>query len=50
MDSRHNFFDKTDVERLWAEHLRGKADHAHKIWLLMFFNEWHEQLKAIEFI
>ncbi|MGO9120741.1 MAG: asparagine synthase (glutamine-hydrolyzing) [Desulfomonilaceae bacterium] len=46
MDSQHSFLDKTEVERLWVEHLKGKADHAHKIWLLIFFNEWHEQIKS----
>jgi asparagine synthase (glutamine-hydrolysing) len=46
MDSRNNFFDRSAVEQLWAEHLTGRADHAHKIWLLLFFNEWHEQVKA----
>ena len=46
MDSRNNFFDRSAVEQLWTEHLTGRADHAHKIWLLLFFNEWHEQIKA----
>ena len=42
MDSRSNFFDRNAVEKLWTEHLTGRADHAHKIWLLLFFNEWHD--------
>ena len=42
-DFTHSFFQRRHVERLWGEHLGGKADHAHKIWLLLVFNEWFRQ-------
>jgi asparagine synthase (glutamine-hydrolysing) len=40
----HNFFRKAALDRIWNEHQSGRADHAHKIWLLLFFNEWFVQI------
>jgi asparagine synthase (glutamine-hydrolysing) len=42
-DQAHSFFHKPAVERVWQEHQSGRADNAHKIWLLIFFNEWYDQ-------
>ena len=42
-DQAHGLFQKRGVERIWEEHQSGRADNAHKIWLLIFFNEWHDQ-------
>jgi asparagine synthase (glutamine-hydrolysing) len=42
-DQAHSFFRKRAVEKVWEEHQKGRADNAHKIWLLIFFNEWYEQ-------
>jgi asparagine synthase (glutamine-hydrolysing) len=36
----HDFFRKDQVEKIWTEHQSGRADNAHKIWLLLVFNEW----------
>jgi len=47
-DTSHGLFDRKVVERIWEEHQTGRADNAHKIWLLLFFNEWWEQFR--EFI
>lgn len=44
MDVPHRYFDKCFVEKLWKEHQSGRADHTHRIWLLLFFNEWFVQL------
>lgn len=44
MDQTHGLFDKTFVKAVWDEHQTGRADHAHKIWLLLVFNEWYEHL------
>ena len=43
LDREHGMFRKGVVEKLWQEHQEGRADHAHKIWLLLVFNEWHGQ-------
>lgn len=43
LDFSHSFFKKDFVETLWKEHQLGRVDHAHRIWLLLFFNEWHAQ-------
>jgi asparagine synthase (glutamine-hydrolysing) len=45
MNPGHDFFSGDFVERLWKDHLSGRADHAHKIWLIVFFNEWFSQLQ-----
>jgi len=43
LDCEHGVFRKGVVEKLWQEHQEGRADHAHKIWLLLVFNEWYGQ-------
>jgi asparagine synthase (glutamine-hydrolysing) len=45
LDGDAPFFRREMVERMWLEHIRGEADHAHKVWLLLVFNEWFRQLK-----
>lgn len=44
LDPGHWFFRRNELERLWNEHQSGRADHSHKIWLILFFNEWYSQL------
>jgi asparagine synthase (glutamine-hydrolysing) len=43
LDFSHDFFQRDFVGKLWDEHQRGRADHAHKIWLILCFNEWYDQ-------
>ncbi|MFH1113586.1 MAG: asparagine synthase (glutamine-hydrolyzing) [Pseudomonadota bacterium] len=43
MDAPHGYFDQRFVENLWKEHQSGRADHTHRIWLVLFFNEWFAQ-------
>ncbi len=43
LDSGHGVLNRRFAERLWNEHLTGKADHAHKLWSVIVFNEWIEQ-------
>jgi asparagine synthase (glutamine-hydrolysing) len=43
LDPCHDFFRKDFVEKLWREHREGRADHSHRIWLLLIFNEWYGQ-------
>lgn len=45
-NASHNRFKKPFVERLWKEHQDGRSDHAHRLWLLLVFNEWHVQLRS----
>ena len=45
-DSGHGLVAKGLVETLWNQHQSGQADNAHKIWLLMIFNEWYEQFST----
>jgi asparagine synthase (glutamine-hydrolysing) len=42
-DQAHSFFHRRTVEKIWENHQNGRADNAHKIWLLIFFNEWYDQ-------
>lgn len=46
MGSNHGLFDKAVVQDLWEEHQLGLHDHTHRLWLLIFFNEWYAQFKA----
>lgn len=43
-DSGADLFRRGFVEKLWLDHVTGRVDNAHKIWLLLAFNEWREQL------
>ncbi len=42
-DRAHGFFQEKSLEKIWEDHQRGRTDNAHKIWLLIFFNEWYDQ-------
>ncbi|MCP4146655.1 MAG: asparagine synthase (glutamine-hydrolyzing) [bacterium] len=37
------YFDYKYVEKLVAEHLKGKQNHAHRLWSLILFNLWQEK-------
>ncbi|MCA1960781.1 MAG: asparagine synthase (glutamine-hydrolyzing) [Desulfomonile sp.] len=39
--TRNGFFQPDAVKKLWHEHQQGQSDHAHRIWLLLVFNEWY---------
>jgi asparagine synthase (glutamine-hydrolysing) len=43
MDYSHTYFRRPFVEKLWQDHRNGRADHTHRIWLLLVFNEWYRQ-------
>jgi asparagine synthase (glutamine-hydrolysing) len=43
LDGVHGLLDKRFVETIWQEHQQGRVDHTHRIWLLLFFNEWFDQ-------
>ncbi|MFC1836395.1 asparagine synthetase B family protein, partial [Thermodesulfobacteriota bacterium] len=42
-DESPGYLNKKFVSRIWQEHQIGRADNAHKIWLLLVFNEWRGQ-------
>ncbi len=42
-DVSHGHFNRPFVERIWNEHLLGRSDHTHRLWLLLVFNEWAHQ-------
>jgi asparagine synthase (glutamine-hydrolysing) len=44
LNPSHDLFHRDSLERIWNEHQSSRADHAHKIWLLLFFNEWFAQI------
>ncbi len=46
LDSAHGLFRTDFVEKLWNDHLSNRADNAHKIWLLLVFNEWWQTLES----
>jgi len=41
-----DIFSKDCVQRTLAEHQRGTADHANRIWLLLTFASWHAQYQS----
>lgn len=43
MEPPHNMFDQEVVRTIWNQNRTGRADNGHKIWLLLFFNEWYRQ-------
>lgn len=46
LNASHGLFNRPFVERLWNEHLNGRADHAHRLWLLLVFNQWAQQAES----
>ena len=38
----HDLFRQDQIEKIWHAHQSGRADNAHKIWLLLIFGEWNE--------
>ncbi|MBI5249620.1 MAG: asparagine synthase (glutamine-hydrolyzing) [Desulfomonile tiedjei] len=42
LSRNHGFFRKEQIEKIWQEHQLGRSDNAHKIWLLLVFNEWSD--------
>lgn len=45
MEQTPDLVNRNVVADIWKEHQQGRADHAHKIWLLLVFNEWYAQLR-----
>ncbi|MBM3302060.1 MAG: asparagine synthase C-terminal domain-containing protein, partial [Deltaproteobacteria bacterium] len=43
LDYSHPHVQRQSVENLWNEHQRGRHDHTHKLWSILFFNEWCRQ-------
>jgi asparagine synthase (glutamine-hydrolysing) len=37
-------FDPRGVRRLWNDHLVGRADHTHELWMLLMLETWHARL------
>jgi len=46
LDADHDYLKREPVEALWKEHQEGRADHGHRIWLILVFNEWWRQVMA----
>lgn len=44
LGGRHTVFKREQIEKTWSEHLAGKADNAHKLWLILIFSEWESQI------
>ncbi|MEJ2718342.1 MAG: asparagine synthase (glutamine-hydrolyzing) [Deltaproteobacteria bacterium] len=45
LSPEHDLFRPDFVEKLWKDHQEGRADNAHRIWLLLIFNEWYSQFQ-----
>jgi len=41
---RRGYFDPAVVSTWVAEHMRQKANHSHRLWALMVFELWHQQV------
>lgn len=44
LDFSHDVFRRDVLENLWQQHQIGHADHSHRLWLIMVFNEWFRQM------
>ena len=40
---QRGYFDFTFVDRILADHLAGRRDHASQLWMLLVFELWHRQ-------
>ena len=38
----HNLFNKSVVKKIKEEHFNGSANHEHKLWSLLQFNQWYK--------
>jgi len=45
LNPEHDLFQHAVVEKIWQDHQDGRADNAHRIWLLLIFNEWYSQFR-----
>jgi asparagine synthase (glutamine-hydrolysing) len=45
---RRGYFSPACVDRWKREHLAGQADHSHRLWALMVFELWHQQVYEAE--
>ncbi|MEW6531002.1 MAG: asparagine synthase (glutamine-hydrolyzing) [Thermodesulfobacteriota bacterium] len=43
LDGHNPYARKKSVEKLWGEHQQGRADHTHRLWLILVLNEWLRQ-------
>lgn len=41
--AQEGYFVPSVVRRVWAEHLRGRRDHARKLWSILMFQAWLEK-------
>lgn len=39
---KHNFIDKSEVVRLYEQHVTKKTDHSRQLWLVFVFNIWYD--------
>ena len=37
------YLDYKQIRELWAEHLKGRGNHAGKLWTVLMFQAWHKQ-------
>jgi asparagine synthase (glutamine-hydrolysing) len=41
---RRGYFQLQCVSRWVSEHLNGRANHSHQLWMLMVFELWYQQM------
>ena len=41
--SQRGLFNRTFTQKIWSEHLSGKEDHSHQLWMLLMFELWHRE-------
>uniref|UniRef100_A0A7C4EXX6 asparagine synthase (glutamine-hydrolyzing) n=1 Tax=Desulfomonile tiedjei TaxID=2358 RepID=A0A7C4EXX6_9BACT len=45
-DASHQLLDREFIAALWDEHQHGRCDHAHRLWLILIFQEWYNQYRG----
>lgn len=34
------FFDASQIEKVWQDHLKGVGNHSEKLWVVLMFQDW----------
>lgn len=45
---QRGYFDAITVQKWVTEHLDGSANHSHRLWALMVFELWHQQMQDVK--
>jgi asparagine synthase (glutamine-hydrolysing) len=44
--TKQTLLDPTAVRRVWREHLDGRANHGHALWVVLMLQAWRDQWRC----